>query len=81
VSDWVHTHDAMADLIRAAAPGARVTFRPVARGSDKSRAYSITVERLGREPVNVADAYALPCAVEPVRAHVRDLLSRALAGA
>jgi hypothetical protein len=80
VSDFVHTHDGMRDLLRAAAPGARVELRPVARGTDKARAYSITLARHGREPVNVADAYALPCRADVIRAHVHQLLDRATRG-
>lgn len=74
----LRTHDAAADVLRGAAPGARVTIAPVARGTDACRRYEVRVDRIGREPLAAADTYALPCLAAPLRARVRDLLEAAL---
>ena len=75
--DFIRTHEAMADLLRYSATGARVELRRVRRGSEAARAYSITIDRHGRDPINVADSYVLPCDAESIRQRVRQLLDSA----
>lgn len=64
-NDLVTTHDGARDLLAYAIPGARVTIHPVAvpgtaEAAARTRRYEIVIERAGRAPVTVADAYSLP---------------------
>lgn len=77
MTDLLWTHDSAAQLLKYAAPGARVEVRRVARGSDRARAYVVTVARLGHQPVSLADSYALPCPAAPLAKRVRDLAETA----
>lgn len=82
---WLRSHDDAAACLRAAAPGARVEiYRPplrhwAQRTSEKSRAYRLTLERVGHaHPLSAGDAYALPCPAENLERRVRELIAQAL---
>lgn len=81
--DWVTTHDGARELLTYAVPGARVRLSPVAlpgtrEANAKARRYQITVPRLGREPVETADLYTLPCLAGPLARRARQLADHAL---
>jgi hypothetical protein len=60
------THDDAQALIRYAVPGAHVTFWRPATGSDRTRAYQITMRRWGRADVAVQGAYTVPAPAEQI---------------
>jgi hypothetical protein len=60
------THDDAQALIRYAVPGAHVTFWRPATGSDRTRAYQITMRRWGRADVAVQGAYTIPAPAERI---------------
>lgn len=81
--DWIHTHDSARELLTYAVPGARVKLSPVAlpgttAGNAKARRYQITVRRLGRDPIETADLYTLPCLAAPLARRARALADFAL---
>lgn len=79
----LRTHDEALQLLRYAVPGARVALHPVALpGSTKANAaarrYTVTVPRVGAEPLETADIYTLPTPAAPIARRVRDLADYAL---
>lgn len=67
----VRTHDDAIALLRYAVPGARVETWQPPRGRDNARSYSVSLERLGAEPIVVHAAYALPCDANSLARHAR----------
>lgn len=86
--EMLRTHDDVAALIRATIPGARVEFRDFIEHHPKTgdvlgrradtRRYEIHVERIGRDPVNVADTYSLPLLRIAIQKRVRELADYAM---
>jgi hypothetical protein len=79
--DLVYTHDAARDVLTYAVPGACVKIWRVTGGSDRARGYSVTVERLSHRYVSAADSYALPCPVNALRQHAKQLAETAASAA
>ena len=80
--DLLRSHDEVLDLLRYALPGVRVRVEPVAlpgtaRAAQSTRRLTLTVDRVGRDPLVSADLYSLPCRSGPILARARELVDRA----
>jgi hypothetical protein len=79
-SIYAETHDDAQALIRYAVPGAHVTFWRPATGSDRTRAYQITMRRWGRADVAVQGAYTVPAPAEQIARNAVEQADRVARG-
>lgn len=81
--DQVETHDDASALLRYAVPGATVeVYRPrlknlYQRNSERSRAYSIVVRRMGVNDLCVTGSYSLPTSAARLLAHTVEQVRKA----
>ncbi len=73
--EFLRSHDAVQDFLRACAPGATIRFSRIHGESEKLRRYEITLDRVGRQPLHHTATYGLPVRAHDLREHVRRLLS------
>jgi hypothetical protein len=79
----VRSHEEARAVLTYAVPGACVSiYRPRLQDvrqhtTERSRAYTITVRRMGREDAAVIGSYTLPVAAERLARHAREQVAKA----